>query len=245
MSKITTIAWRELRAYFSSWLAYALLAGWLAIGGIFYVLLLLSATSSSTFSAGNFSMQPMFGNLLVMMLLVVPLISMRLIAEERNLSTLELLFTSPLTEWQVALGKFLGAWAFLGAMLASTAYMPFFATRYGSIDTGPVWGGYIALLCAGAAFAAFGLLCSSLTASQVVAGFLAFGGMVFSWMLAGPGQIMRDNDIAGFISQWSVFFHCQRMLDGAVDTKDVVFFLSVTIFCLFATVRVLESRKWS
>jgi ABC-2 type transport system permease protein len=174
----------------------------------------------------------------------VPVISMRLIVEERNLGTLEMLFTSPLTEWQVAIGKFLGAWGFLCVMLAVTAYMPFFATRNGSIDTGPMWGGYIALACACAAFAAFGLLCSSLTASQVVAGFLAFGGMVFSWMLAG-GQALRDSDVAAFVSQWSVFFHCQRMLEGAVDTKDVVFFLSVTVFCLFATVSVLESRKWS
>ena len=238
MNKIALIAWREIRAYFTSWLAYALLAGWLVMVAMPFVLTVKMAQS-------NFSLSGIFGNMLVMLLLVVPLITMRLVAEERNLGTLELLFTSPITEWQVAAGKFFGAWIFVLIMLLATSYVPFFATRYGSIETGPVWGGYIGLACCGAVFAAYGVLCSSLTSSQVVAGFLAFGGMIFSWMLAWPAQAMADNSLAVFAGNWSVFMHAQRMLEGAVDTKDLVFFVTFTVFCLFSTVRVLESRKWN
>jgi ABC-2 type transport system permease protein len=241
MNQIGLIAWRELRGYFATWLAYALLAGWLLIAGIFYSVALLQAALPPF----NFSLQGFFGNMLVMLLFVAPIITMRLFVEERNQATAELLFTSPISEWQIALGKFLGAWGFVILMLLLTAHVPFFTTRYGSIDAGPVWGGYIALLCVGAAFVAFGLFCSTITTSQVVAGFLTFGGLIFSWMLAIPGQQSGASDFMAFISQFSILSHLELIMQGAVDTKDLIYFISVTVFFLYLTVRSLESRKWS
>jgi ABC-2 type transport system permease protein len=239
MAKIGHIAWKELRSYFGSWLAYALLAGWLFIGGyIFYLMI-----GNEAFTQ-NFQLSPLFGNLLTILLFMAPLLTMRLLAEERREGTLEMLLTSPLTEWQTVLGKFFGGLAFIAVMLGLTLHFPFFAIRYGSIDTGPVWGSYIALLCTGAAFIAFGLFCSSLTESQVVAGFLAFGGLVISWLLSWLGEAATSSDLLAFLLQWSVYTHFQPMLAGAIDTKDLVFFLSITTLFLFATVRVLESRKW-
>jgi ABC-2 type transport system permease protein len=239
MTKIGHIAWKELRSYFASWLAYALLAGWLFIGGYIFNLML----GSEAF-AQNFQLAPLFGQLLTIMLFIVPLLTMRLLAEERREGTLEMLLTSPLTEWQTTLGKFCGGMLFLLAMLALTLHFPMFATRYGTIDSGPIWGGYIALFCTGAAFIAFGLFCSSLTESQVVAGFLTFGGLVISWLLSWLGEAAAGNDVLAFLQQWSVYTHFQPMLAGAIDTKDLVFFASITLLFLFATVRVLESRKW-
>ena len=241
MNKIGLIAWRELRGYFATWMAYALLSGWLLIAGIFFAAILLQAAQLSS----NFSLQPFFSNMLVMLLFIAPILTMRLIVEERNQATLELLHTSPITEWQVALGKFFGAWSFVALMLLLTAHVPLFSLRYGSIDSGPLWGGYLLLLCAGAAFVAFGLFCSSVTTSQVVAGFLTFGGLIFSWMLSIPGQQADASDFMSFISQFSVLSHFQLMLQGAVDTKDLIFFTSVTVFFLYLTVRSLESRKWN
>lgn len=241
MNKIGLIAWRELRGYFSTWLAYALLSGWVLIAGIFFAIILLQAAQP----ASGFGLQPFFSNLLVMLLFIAPIITMRLIVEERNQATLELLHTSPITEWQVALGKFFGAWGFVGLMLLLTLHVPFFALRYGSIDTGPLWGGYILLLCAGATFVSFGLFCSSVTASQVVAGFLTFGGLIFSWMLSIPGQQAEASDLMAFLSQFSILSHFELLLQGAVDTKDLIFFASVTAFFLYLTVRSLESRKWN
>ncbi len=241
MNKIGLIAWRELRSYFATWLAYALLSGWLLITGIAFYLTLLGS-SQPPFS---FSLQGLFNFLLVIMMFIAPMLTMRLIVEERNQSTLELLHTSPITEWQVALGKFFGAWGFMGVMLLLTSYVPFFALKYGSIDTGPLWGGYILLVCAGAAFVSFGLFCSSVTASQVVAGFLTFGGLIFSLLLANLGQNPNATDFMSFLSQFSVASHFELMLQGAMDSKDLIFFASVTLFFLYLTVRSLESRKWN
>lgn len=240
MDKVGIIAWREIKSYFTSWLAYVLLAGWLLMSGIWFF-----ASLAVFDQMGSFSLQGFFTNSIVMLLFIAPLITMRLIVEERNQRTLEMLHTSPLTDWQLALGKFLGGVGFLLIMLLLTGHIPFFALRYGSIDTGPVWGGYIALALVGATFVAFGLFCSTVTASQVVAGFLTFGGLIFSWMLAIFSQINSTSDLFAFIGQWSVLNHFDRMMEGAVDTKDLIFFLSVIIFFLYATVRSLESRKWS
>lgn len=238
MTNIGHITWKELRSYFTSWIAYALLAGWLLFIGLLWAILLVGAT-------GQFQPAAIFQNLAVVVLLfITPLLTMRLLAEERATGSIEMLFTAPLSEWQVAIGKFLAAWIFVGVMLLLTAYIPIFSLRYGSIDTGPLWGSYIALLCMGAAFTAFGVLCSSLTSSQVVAGFLTFGGLLLSWMLAWPAQAAQGNVVAEFIAQWSIFSHFSPMLEGAIDTRDLIFFASIVLLCLFATVRVLESRKW-
>lgn len=239
MSKIGLIAWREMRGYFSSWLAYVLIAGWLLIAALSF----LGALDVYD-RAQYFALEGVFGYLVVLLLFVAPILTMRLVVEERTQGTMELLLTSPITEWQVAVGKFLGGWGFIGVMLLLTAHFPFFATRYGSIDTGPVWGGYIALSLVGAAFVAFGLFCSTITASQVVAGFLTFGGLICSWML-GSFVNPQASDSTQFIGQLSVFTHFRGMMSGAIDTKDLIYFASVTLFFLYATVRSLESRKWN
>jgi len=234
MSKIGLIAWKELRTYFTSWMAYALISGWLLISGYLFVVLLVQSQES-------FQLAPIYHIMITVLLFMAPLLTMRQIVEERTTGALEMLFTSPVTEWQVTLGKFFGAWGFVAVMTLLTVHFPFFATRYGSIDTGPVWGSYIALLCSGAAFVAVGLFCSSVTESQVVAGFLTFGALLGSWMLS---WLPETTPVTDFIRQWSIFPHFSQMMQGAVDTRDIIFFASITIFFLFATVRVLESRKW-
>lgn len=239
MATIGHIAWKELRSYYSTWIAYAIMAGWLLVAGLIFGLVLQGSSMG-----GQFSVSPIFQNLIVILLFVAPMLTMRLISEERASGSLELLFTSPLTEWQVAIGKWLGAVSFTVTMLLLTLHIPFFALRYGSVDTGPLLGAYLALLLLGAAFCAVGVFCSSVTDSQVVAAFLTFGSLLGSWMLAWPSQAAPDSMVAGFLNELSLSSHFQRLLEGAVNSKDVVFFISVTFFFLFATVRVLESRKW-
>ena len=231
-----------MKAYFTSWIAYAILAGWVFIGGLTFYLLLAAASAPV---GGNFHLDPIYRNLVVMLIFITPLLTMRLLAEERKEGTMEMLFTSPLTEWQVVLGKFFSAWAFVAVMVLLTAHFPIFSAKYGSVDFGPVWGSYLALICVAAAAVAFGIFCSSLTESQVVAGFLSFGGLLVSWMLSWLGQGMAgQSDLVAFIAQWSIYSHFDRMMQGAVDSKDIIFFLSFVALFLFATVRVLESRKW-
>jgi len=239
MASIGYIAWKELRGYFTSWMAYVICAGWALLAGLTFASLLLAS-----FLTGTFEITHVYTNLVIVLLFLSPLVTMRLIAEERSSGTLELLFTSPLTEWQVALGKWLGAIGFNLVLLVLTVHFPIFAIRFGNIDYGPVWGAYATLLCLSASFCAFGLFCSSLTDSQVVAGFLTFGGLLTSWMIAWPAQAAPDNDVAGFLAQFSIFSHFDTMLGGAIDSKDLIFFASICGFFLYATTRVLESRKW-
>lgn len=233
------IAWKEIRAYFTSWLAYVLCAGWLLLSGLTFVSLLGANTPGAPFS-----LAPLYQNLIVILLFLTPLLTMRLIAEERAGGTFELLFTAPLSEWQVALGKWLGALIFCGFLLLLTLHFPYFVASNGAGDAAPIWGAYIALGCLMATFCAFGLLCSSLSESPVVAGFLTFGGLLLSWMLAFPAVASPDSAIARVAAEFSVLPHFSRMLGGAIDTQDLFFFASLCGFFLFATTRVLESRKW-
>lgn len=239
MNSIIYLFSKELRSYFTSWLAYILLAGWLFITGYIFVLLIVNSTIMP-----SFNLAPLFSNMVVFLLFITPLVTMRLLAEEKREGTIEMLFTAPLTEWQVTLGKFIGALLFMTVLLACTLYVPFFTFRYGSVDGGPIWGSYVALLCVCGSAAAFGVFCSSITESQVVAGFLTFGGLLMSWILSWMGQVAPDNQWAEMLSQISLYSHFQGMLGGAVDTKDLVFFATFIFFFLYATVRVLESRKW-
>lgn len=239
MSSITYLFSKELRSYFTSWLAYVLLAGWLFITGYIFVLLIVSSTMMP-----NFNLSPLFSNMMVFVLFITPLVTMRLLSEEKREGTIEMLFTSPLTEWQVTLGKFIGAFLFMAILVACTLYVPFFTFRYGSVDGGPIWGSYLALLFICASAVSFGVFCSSITDSQVVAGFLTFGGLLGSWILSWLQQVAPDNKWASLVSQLSLYSHFQGMLGGALDTKDILFFLTFIFFFLYATVRILESRKW-
>ncbi len=239
MATIGHIAWKELRSYYTSWIAYAILAGWLFVAG--YILRLLLGSAST---GGPFAIGAIFQNLIVILLFVAPMVTMRLVSEERSAGTIELLFTSPLSEWQVALGKWLGAVAFFASIILFTGHIAFIALRFGTLDTGPLWGSYLALIFLSMAFSAVGLFCSSLTESQVVAGFITFGALLGSWMLAWPQQADPGGTIAAFLGEVSLSTHFQRLCQGAVTTKDIIYFASITFFFLYATVRSLESRKW-
>jgi len=236
MSNILHIAWREWRSYFASWLAYALLAGWSVIGGLTWLFALKFPD--------NFQLTSLYSNLLTMLLFLSPLLTMRLIADERREGTFDLLFSAPVSEWQVTLGKWLGTMGMIALLLLLTAPFPFLAFRYGSIDAGPIWGSYAAMICAGAAFGAWGLLCSSLSNSSAVAAFLAFGGLTISMMIGFLPRLMPGNVMANSVGAISIFAHLEPMGRGALDTRDLVFFASLTLGFWFATTRVLESRRW-
>lgn len=235
MTRIGLIAYRELKSYFSSWMAYIVGAGFLAISGfIFYVILLGGREAEMRWS---------FHNMAVTLLFVAPLLTMRLLAEERRSGTMELLLTSPVTDLQVVAGKFLAAVGLLAVLLGVTAHFPLILVQYGSPDPGPLLSGYLGLLLVGASFMAVGVLASSLTESQVVAGFLSFGALLALWIVgwaadqagATAGEVLR---------QLSILNHFDDLAKGVIDTKDLIFYLSFMALCLFGAVRALESRNW-
>ncbi|UCH32939.1 MAG: ABC transporter permease subunit [Armatimonadota bacterium] len=233
--KALLVAYRELKSYFSGWTAYLVMAGFLAVSGfIFYVILTGSRQAEMRWS---------YHNMAVTLLFVCPILTMRLLAEERRSGTLELLLTSPVTDFQVILGKFLAAVGLLAVLLAATMHFPLILVQYGSPDPGPLLTGYLGLLLVGASFMAVGVLASSLTESQVLAGFLSFGALLVLWII-GWGADQAASGIGEVLRQISILNHFDDMAKGVIDTKDLIFYLSFIAVFLFGAVRALESRKW-
>jgi ABC-2 type transport system permease protein len=235
VTRVFLIAYRELKSYFCSWMAYLVIGGFLAISGfIFFVIITGNHQASMRWS---------FHNMAVTLLFVCPILTMRLLAEERRSGTLEVLLTSPVTDAQVVLGKFLGAVGLLAVLVAATLHFPLILAQYGSPDPGPLFTGYLGLLLVGASFMAVGVLASSLTESQVVAGFLSFGGLLVLWII-GWAASQPGSAVGHVLEQLSLLNHFDDLAKGVIDSKDIVFYLSFMAVCLFGAVRALESRKW-
>jgi ABC-2 type transport system permease protein len=187
--------------------------------------------------------RPMFGTLAVVLLFLVPLLTMRLLAEEKRSGTAELLFTYPLTDWAVILGKYFSAFLVFAIFLAFTLIHGLIFASLGRLDWGALFTGYLGLLLLGGASLALGLFASSLTENQVVAGVAAFALLLLFWIIGwvqeiGPGDL-------GWVSQFlSMTDHFENFTRGVIDTRDLIYNLSFIYFFLFLTKRQLESRRW-
>ena len=244
MSPMLIIAKREFRSYFDSPLAYVVIClSFLVLGAFFFLVAggfwqVDRATVSRLFDLAPYGLA----------FLVVPVITMRLISEEKRSGTLEMLITLPVKDSDVILGKYLGALGMLMVLVLATAIYPLAMFKWpwnlGPLDTGPVFAGYFGLVLFCAAAAAIGLLLSSLTDSQAIAFFLTvfvlialwLTGMMARWVGGTAGNVLNfvafDARLAGFSR-------------GLIDTRDVVYFLTVTAVCLVVSFRALERRKWA
>jgi ABC-2 type transport system permease protein len=246
MGTTFTIAKREFRSSFDSPLAYVVIClGLIMLGFVFFYL------NGGFWQADRATLQQLFiwaprG----LSFLIVPVVTMRLLAEEKRSGTLEMLITLPVKDHEVILGKFLGAWGLVLILIASTALYPLMMFKFpwhlGAIDFRPVYSGYLGLLCYSAAAVAIGLLISALTESQVIAFFITFV-LLFMLHFIGFGQetakgnaVVRD--IVSFVSFDARLAPFAR---GQIITRDVVYFLSIAVGCLMAAFRALERRKWA
>jgi ABC-2 type transport system permease protein len=187
--------------------------------------------------------RPFFLNTSVVVLFLMPLITMRLLAEERKSGTIELLLTSPVTDLQVAAGKFLAALALYGVLIGTTLFYMLVLEIFGQPDWGPVLAGYAGLLLMGASFLALGLLVSSLTENQIVAGTISFGLFLMLWVIQWAANF--TGPVFGKVLEYlSVVSHFEDFGKGVVDTSDVVFYLSIVVLGIFLTLRSLESYRW-
>jgi ABC-2 type transport system permease protein len=194
--------------------------------------------------------RPLFGNLSVIMLLMMPLLTMRLLAEEKKSGTFELLLTYPLRDTDTVFGKFLACLLVFIAMLALTLIYPLFLSSISNpslgmggsgIDLGPLLSGYLGMLLLGAAFIAFGLLASSLTSNQIVAAVVSFGTLLLFWLIGYSGA---DSGLAVVLKDLSILQHFESFTKGTIQSHDVIYYVNVIILCLFLTLRSLESNKW-
>ncbi len=245
------IAVRELRATFNTTLGWLVLAGFLFISGFFwassvsvYVIsasdLVANPYAAQTMTLTDHLMAPFFGNTSVVLLMMTPALSMRLFSEELKQRTLELLLTSPVSTFEIVLGKFLGAFGFVFIMLACTGYGPAMLYYWGTPDTGAGLCGYLALLLTCSSILSMGMFFSAMTDNQVVALVWTFSSALALWILhwAGDGP-------DSFWGQLCMYSHVKDLWVGVVNVSDLVYFAAFIGFFLFATHQRVESHRWS
>jgi len=244
MNTLLTIARREFRAYFDSPLAYVVICLSLFVLG-----LLVFMYQGGYWQIDRATLQPLFEWVPAgLAILVVPVVTMRLMAEERRSGTIEMLITLPVKDSDVIMGKYLGALGLvLTVVLASLAYpiMMFkFPWNLGPLDMGPVLSGYVGLLLYSAAAVAVGLLVSSLSESQAVSFFITFMVLGAFWFSGNVADQMQGT-LANVLHYVSFQSRMTGFMRGLIDTRDVVFFLSITVLALVVSFRALERRKWA
>jgi ABC-2 type transport system permease protein len=182
-------------------------------------------------------------NAAVIIMFVMPMITMRTYSEEKRSGTIELLLTSPLTDVQIILGKFLGAMGLFTAMLLVTSIDVAILFRLGNPEWKPVLTGYLGLLLMGGCFVSIGLLISSLTKNQIVAGFMTFAVFLMLWVINWLGESSGPTARA-ILAFLSITDHLDDFTRGIIDTKHIVYYLSFITFGLFLTAKSVDSERW-
>ncbi len=251
MRNIIAIAHKELRSYFSSPIAYIIIGFFALPFGVFFYLYLGAFVRQSLQMAQyggsmNINQQVIryvLQNASVIILFVMPMITMRTYAEEKRSGTIELLLTSPVTDLQIIIGKFLGALGLYVAMLLVTVLYVAILFVYGNPEWRPLIAAYLGLLLMGGAFLSLGLLISSTTNNQIVAGIVSFVVFLLLWIIgwfaesAGP----TVGDITRYLS---ITEHFDDFSKGIIDTKHVIYYLSLITFGLFLTSKSVDSERW-
>ena len=188
-------------------------------------------------------LRPLSYNICIVVLLLIPLLTMRLYSEENKMGTIELLLTSPISHMEIVMGKFLASFFVYFIMMLFTVVYLLIILRYGKIETGPLFSSYLGLLLVGMAFLAVGNFTSTLTKNQVVAAVLGFGLLLLFWVI-GWGAYNSEGKMASFLTAISVTEHFDSFSKGVLTVKDFVYYFSFTFIGLFLTKVSLESTKW-
>ena len=240
MSATYLIARRELAGYLRSWLGYLIIAGVLLIDGLIFNAAVLGGGEKRSSEA----LAQFFFWSSGLTVIAAVLISFRVIAEERQTGTINLLYSSPVRDVEIVLGKFLSALLFLAVLLACSLFMPALIKVHGKISLGHVAAGYLGLMLLGSATLAIGTFASSLTRSQVLAAILSgalTAAMALAWYV---GKVTERPLSEVFTSLGLHGLHFQPFQSGVVHLRDVVYYLAVTYLSLFAASRVVEARRW-
>ncbi|MBI2218293.1 MAG: ABC transporter permease subunit [Candidatus Rokubacteria bacterium] len=245
---------KELRLYFTSPIAYVLVAVFFFISGLFFwsIFDFFSKASMQSMMNPQFArdlnvtdgvFRPLLSNVTVILLLLMPMVTMRLFAEERRSGTIELILTYPVRDGAVLLGKFLAALALYALMLVGTLLYAGVLVYFARLDWGPLATGYLGLLLLGAAFLAVGLFVSSLTENQIVAAIATFGALLALWIIGWSADSVGGT-WGKVLSHLSIIEHFDSFAKGVLDTKDIVYYLNLTIVALFLGMKSVEARRW-
>lgn len=243
MTKALAIARRDLDVAFGGPLAWTLIGAFTFLAGYFFY---TDLTFYVLFGGGNLPMglwRYVFLHDRLVALLVLPLVTMRLVAEERKLGTLELLWSLPVRDRDVVAGKLLAALAIYLVLLAGSAIGPIVLWVLHPYPLPPVLAGYLGLLLLGVAFIACGLAASCVSENQIVSAMLTYGVLVFLWFASSNEAAMGER-VAWLVAGVSLFDRFYGFAQGVVDSRDVVFFVAFTALFLFLALRALEARTW-
>ena len=233
---------RELRAYFFSPLAYMVMCFFLAVSGVIFILLVSQLNDPR--SVGGPPLGFFFQASWLMLLLVVPVLTMRLISEEMRSGSIEVLMTAPVTEGQVVAGKFLAAFAFYAALWLPTVVYGLSIHIFEKVDWGPVAAGYVGVLLIGAFFLSIGVFASSMTRSQLLAAMITVALLLLLFLVSLFEALFNNETIKQALGFMNVWNHIEEFSTGIVDSRRLVFYLSGTFFFLFLASRALEDKKW-
>lgn len=254
MSGVSAVLRKELTIYFATPIFYLMGFFFLLVEGFLFFFIYFSYFQTASFQVAQnpqlaamlnpFQMvfRSFFEDLGFILLLITPILTMRLLAEEKRSGTAELLFTYPLPDWAVISGKFLAAFMVYGTFLLCTFCYPLIFAFLTKMDWGQVASGYLGLLFLGGACLSLGLFASSLTENQIIAAITAFALLLLFWLI-GIQQEMGPTG-GGLLAALSLREHLPNLARGVIDTRDLVYFLCFTYFFLFLTKRQLESRRW-
>lgn len=249
MKKTYAILKKEINSYFASPIAYIVLVVFMVLSGIFFFIYLQGFAQSQfdtraqlfqqTFSLNEFVLQPYFGTVSVLLLLIMPMITMRLLSEEKKNYTSELLFTSPIRTLNIILGKYLASITLFLIMLLLSSVFVIVLYLYGNPDPGIIISGYTGLFLLGASFLSIGLFASSLTSNQIVSAIIAFGLLLILWIVGATGD--SETSVTGYVS---IINHLDNFIKGIFELKDFVYYLSLIFLGLFLTHTILDSERW-
>ena len=244
MSPFTALVRKELHGFFASPLVYFLTGVFLALSGYYFY---TDLNALVTFGFGENIIehlwQRVYNDIVRVMITAVPLITMRVYAEEKSLGTIELLYTAPLRDIEILLAKFIACLAVVTFMMAATALYPLLIYRLQSFDVAQLVATYLGLFLLMGAMVMIGVFISSLTQTQLVAAMFTYGAILLLWNLSW-NEAAIPTDLLGVISQLCAFDHFAPFARGIVDLKDVAYFVALMVFSGFLTMWSMESRQW-
>jgi ABC-2 type transport system permease protein len=226
---------KELKSYFDSPIAYIIITIFLLISGWFFF--------SDLFLVNQATLRNLFGIIPFIFMFFIPAITMRLLSEEKKSGTIEILLTLPVKDHQIILGKFLAGMILISVAVILTLTYAFTLSGLGNLDFGSVVSGYLGLILLGATYLSIGIFTSSLTQNQIVAFIVSFL-IIFILYLLDNVLIFVPGFLAPVLEYLSVNYHFSNISRGVIDSRDVIYYLSLIFFFLFLAVRVLSSRKW-
>lgn len=250
---IWTLYKKEIDSYFSSPLAYVLIGLFSFISGIIFFNLIATYSDGIQAIPQNYAAEisfveevvlKLFANFNFLFLIFIPLMTMRLLSEEKRLETLDLLWLSPVRDWQVVVAKGLATLTLVMAMLLMTCVYPLIIWGIGIKDFSLLGTAYLGIILNACAYISLGLFCSSLSSNQIIAALLSILGVMFLWMLTWGGHLNSNYIMAEIFSYLGITSHFERVLRGLLGTQDLVYYGSFVFMFGFLTVKSLGRRNW-